>query len=57
VLVDVSQPGQPIVFVNEGWEQITGYSIEDVVGLKCGALLQVSTLSHCRTAQAGTSWH
>nr|AML79123.1 putative LOV domain-containing protein [Cosmarium subtumidum] len=40
VLVDVSQPGQPIVFVNEGWERITGYSIEDVVGLKCGALLQ-----------------
>nr|AML79120.1 putative LOV domain-containing protein [Staurodesmus convergens] len=40
VLVDVSQPGQPIVFVNEGWERITGYSIEDVVGMKCGALLQ-----------------
>ena len=41
MLVDVSQPGQPIVFVNEGWEHITGYSIKDVVGMNCGALLQV----------------
>ncbi|GJP32188.1 hypothetical protein CLOM_g6894 [Closterium sp. NIES-68] len=40
VLVDVSQPRQPVVFVNEGWEEITGYSIEQVVGLHCGSILQ-----------------
>ncbi|CAI7919947.1 unnamed protein product, partial [Closterium sp. NIES-53] len=40
VLVDVSQPRQPVVFVNEGWEEITGYSIEHVVGLHCGSILQ-----------------
>nr|AML77099.1 putative LOV domain-containing protein [Klebsormidium subtile] len=40
VLCDVSQKGQPIVFVNEGWETITGYSIQDVLGLHCGSLLE-----------------
>nr|AML77081.1 putative LOV domain-containing protein [Interfilum paradoxum] len=40
VLADVSQKGQPIVFVNEGWETITGYSIQEVLGLHCGSLLE-----------------
>lgn len=41
VLVDVSQKGQPIVFVNEGWEKITGYSAKESRGQHCGSLLQV----------------
>lgn len=45
VLCDVTQKGQPIVFVNEGWEKLTGYSIKDVLGLHCGSLLQVLILS------------
>nr|AML77083.1 putative LOV domain-containing protein [Interfilum paradoxum] len=40
VLCDVSQKGQPIVFVNEGWEKITGYSAQDSLGQHCGSLLQ-----------------
>ncbi|GAQ81462.1 Putative histidine kinase containing cheY-homologous receiver domain [Klebsormidium nitens] len=40
VLVDVSQKGQPIVFVNEGWEKITGYSANESRGQHCGSLLQ-----------------
>jgi PAS domain-containing protein len=43
VLCDVSQKGQPIVFVNEGWENITGYSIQEVLGAHCGSLLEVSS--------------
>lgn len=41
VVVDTELPGQPIVFVNEGWEKITGYSTEEVLGMHCGSLLQV----------------
>eukprot|EP00271_Cylindrocystis_brebissonii_P020043 TRINITY_DN645_c0_g1_i1.p1 TRINITY_DN645_c0_g1~~TRINITY_DN645_c0_g1_i1.p1 ORF type:complete len:1139 (-),score=211.04 TRINITY_DN645_c0_g1_i1:1780-5196(-) len=40
VLVDMSMKGQPIVFVNEGWEKITGYTSKEVEGLHCGAFLQ-----------------
>eukprot|EP00897_Mesotaenium_endlicherianum_P009858 jgi/Mesen1/8900/ME000537S08299 len=41
VLTDMSEKGQPIVFVNEGWEKITGYALKDVVGLHNGSFLQV----------------
>eukprot|EP00850_Spirogloea_muscicola_P004334 SM000018S03699 [mRNA] locus=s18:814690:822872:- [translate_table: standard] len=40
VLCDLSQKGQPIVFVNEGWEKITGYTLKESVGLHCGSFLQ-----------------
>eukprot|EP00850_Spirogloea_muscicola_P017270 SM000146S00990 [mRNA] locus=s146:184248:192420:- [translate_table: standard] len=40
VLCDLSQKGQPIVFVNEGWENITGYTLKESVGLHSGSFLQ-----------------
>ena len=42
VLVDVSQPHFPVVFVSEGWESLTGYSINEVVGVGISASLDVS---------------
>ena len=42
VLVDVSQPHFPVVFVSEGWESLTGYSISEVVGVGISAILEVS---------------
>nr|AML79494.1 putative LOV domain-containing protein [Cylindrocystis brebissonii] len=40
LLVDVDTPGQPIIYVNPAWEEITGYKMDEVVGKHCGALLQ-----------------
>nr|AML78959.1 putative LOV domain-containing protein [Cylindrocystis sp. BC-2016] len=40
LLVDVAAPGQPIIYVNPAWEEITGYKMDEVVGKHCGALLQ-----------------
>lgn len=39
VITDMLQPGQPILYVNEAFERITGYSAEEVLGKNC-ALLQ-----------------
>lgn len=35
VVVDVRKSGQPIVYVNRRFEQITGYSAEEAVGRNC----------------------
>ncbi len=32
---DCSLPGNPIIYANEGFERITGYSVADVVGRNC----------------------
>ncbi|MGB5296820.1 MAG: SpoIIE family protein phosphatase [Thermoanaerobaculia bacterium] len=32
---DCSLPGNPIIYANEGFERITGYSVSDVVGRNC----------------------
>ncbi|MEP0710591.1 MAG: PAS domain-containing protein, partial [Algoriphagus sp.] len=31
----MNQPDQPLVFVNEGFERLTGYSKEEVLGKNC----------------------
>ena len=38
----MSQPHFPVVFVSEGWESLTGYSISEVVGVGISAILEVS---------------
>lgn len=35
VLVDVLDPGHPMVFVGKGFERLTGYSAEECIGLNC----------------------
>jgi len=35
VITDATQPDNPIIFVNNGFERITGYSSEDVLGENC----------------------
>lgn len=42
MLLDAASPGQPIVFANEGWEKITGYTLQEVIGKPSNGLLQVS---------------
>ncbi|NTW50064.1 MAG: PAS domain-containing protein [Chlorobiales bacterium] len=32
---DAQQPDNPLVFVNEGFEKITGYSREEIIGKNC----------------------
>lgn len=38
VITDMLQPGQPILYVNEAFERITGYSAEEVLGKNCSLL-------------------
>ncbi len=38
VISDMRQPGQPIVYANQGFEYITGYSAEEVIGKNCSFL-------------------
>ncbi|MEL0590288.1 MAG: EAL domain-containing protein [Planktothrix rubescens PR222] len=35
VITDATQPDNPIIFVNNGFERITGYSREDILGKNC----------------------
>lgn len=35
VISDMLQPGQPIIYVNESFEQMTGYSAAEVMGMNC----------------------
>jgi PAS domain S-box-containing protein len=35
VITDVTLPDHPMIYVNPGFERITGYSAEDVVGTNC----------------------
>ncbi len=35
VITDPTQPDNPVIFVNPGFERITGYSAEDVIGRNC----------------------
>jgi len=35
ILVDAQQPDMPIVYANHAFEQLTGYSREEVMGLNC----------------------
>lgn len=39
IIADMMQPGQPVLYVNEAFERITGYAAEDILGRNC-ALLQ-----------------
>ena len=38
VLVDVRRPNAPLVFVNEGFERVTGYHRDEVLGRSCSFL-------------------
>ncbi|GAC1320692.1 MAG: hypothetical protein NVSMB25_13450 [Thermoleophilaceae bacterium] len=38
VIGDATKPGFPIVYVNAGFERITGYSSPEVIGLSCNIL-------------------
>jgi len=35
VVVDVQQPGQPLIYVNSAFERLTGYGAEEVLGRNC----------------------
>ncbi len=34
-IADARLPGQPLIYVNEGFERVTGYSVADVLGRNC----------------------
>ncbi len=34
-IADCSQPDQPLIYANEGFTKITGYSISDAIGKNC----------------------
>ncbi|GAQ79868.1 cell cycle sensor kinase and response regulator [Klebsormidium nitens] len=51
VLWDASEAAQPIVFVNEGWEAITGYKIDEVIGLSNSSLLMGPLTEQCMSDQ------
>lgn len=38
VISDMSQPGQPIIYVNDSFERITGYASAEVLGQNCNML-------------------
>jgi len=38
VVTDMTNPSQPIIYANPGFERITGYAVADVYGLNCGFL-------------------
>lgn len=38
VISDMKQPGQPVIYVNESFERITGYSSAEVLGHNCNLL-------------------
>ena len=40
---DASLPDNPIIYANRGFERLTGYSVEDVVGRNCRFLQGVDT--------------
>ena len=42
-LVDTSQPDQPLIFVNEKFCQLTGYSKEEILGKNCRFLQGTKT--------------
>lgn len=48
VISDMLLPGQPILYVNDAFERITGYSAHEVIGRNC-SLLQ----GDCRDGQQG----
>ncbi|HEV2130631.1 MAG TPA: ATP-binding protein [Longimicrobiaceae bacterium] len=35
ILTDATQPGNPIIYVNPAFEQITGYTAQEVIGRNC----------------------
>ncbi len=35
IITDVTMPNSPIIYVNKAFEQITGYSVEEVLGKDC----------------------
>jgi PAS domain S-box-containing protein len=39
-IVDATDPQMPLVYVNQGFSEVTGYSAEEVRGRYCGDLLQ-----------------
>ena len=34
-IADARLPGQPLIYANEGFERVTGYSVAEVVGRNC----------------------
>lgn len=38
VIVDMSFPGQPVIYANPAFERITGYSADEIVGRNCSLL-------------------
>lgn len=62
MVVDMEQADQPLVFVNEAFETITGYPRAEALGRNCrflqqGLLSQPATEEIRQTLQAGTAGH
>jgi phosphoserine phosphatase RsbU/P len=58
VITDPGQPGNPIIYVNAGFEQITGYSRQEAIGRNCrflqGPGTEAGALDSIRAAIAET---
>jgi PAS domain S-box-containing protein len=38
IITDMTLPGQPTIFVNAAFEKITGYAMQDILGMNCRVL-------------------
>ncbi|GAB1542363.1 hypothetical protein NUACC21_50370 [Scytonema sp. NUACC21] len=43
VIADVTMPGFPVIYANQAFEQITGYSVDEVIGKNCQFLQGADT--------------
>ena len=58
-IADMRLPDQPLIYANEGFERLTGYSVDSIVGKNCrflqGEVADPATVKKIRTAlQSGT---
>ena len=52
-IADLGQPGQPLIYVNQGFERLTGYRADEVLGSNCRLLQGPDTDPAAREAIRG----
>ena len=62
LIADAGQPDYPVIYANEAWSRLTGYSVSEVVGRNCRFLQGASTLAETvdtlrNALKAGSVFH